>query len=47
MRGCPVPDAANVATAVPARTASAAEVVLRVAGLRKLYGKNEVVRGLS
>jgi len=47
MRGCPVPDAANVAPAVPARTASAAEVVLRVAGLRKLYGKNEVVRGLS
>ena len=47
MRGCPVPDAANVATAVPARTASAAEVVLRVAGLRKFYGKNEVVRGLS
>ena len=43
-----MPDAAHLAPAAgTARRAIASEVVLRVAGLRKFYGKNEVVRGLS
>ena len=42
-----MPDAAHLAPADRRETAIASEVVLRVAGLRKFYGKNEVVRGLS
>jgi lipooligosaccharide transport system ATP-binding protein len=42
-----VPDAARTPVDVPAGRVDGADVVLRVAGLRKFYGKNEVVRGLS
>ena len=46
-----MPDAAHPAVQSPpgpgARSAHGAEVVLRVEGLRKSYGANEVVRGLS
>jgi lipooligosaccharide transport system ATP-binding protein len=46
-----VPDAANPtarsAPAADARPAHGPELVLRVEGLRKSYGSNEVVRGLS
>ena len=39
--------AAPVTSAVDARASDARDVVLRVAGLRKRYGDQEVVRGLS
>jgi lipooligosaccharide transport system ATP-binding protein len=42
-----VPDAARTPVEAPAGRVDAPDVVLRVAGLRKFYGKNEVVRGLS
>ena len=42
-----MPDAARLASAATAAPANGADVVLRVAGLRKFYGRNEVVRGLS
>jgi lipooligosaccharide transport system ATP-binding protein len=45
MNGVALPDIAHAP--VTARTASADAVVLRVAGLRKRYGQQEVVRGLS
>ncbi len=45
----PLPDARPRGTSAGASTGGAGvrDVVLRVAGLRKLYGANEVVRGLS
>ena len=42
-----MPDASQLAPVRGAPPAVAADVVLRVAGLRKLYGSNEVVRGFS
>ena len=42
-----MPDAAPTAQAAGDVRVNGADVVLRVAGLRKFYGKNEVVRGLS
>ncbi len=42
-----MPDASLTAAAVDARAVARGDVVLAVAGLRKLYGGNEVVRGLS
>jgi lipooligosaccharide transport system ATP-binding protein len=42
-----VPDAARTPVEAPAGRVDGSDVVLRVSGLRKLYGKNEVVRGLS
>ena len=44
-----MPDAAtrSAAAAAAASSAGCRDVVLRVAGLRKFYGSNEVVRGLS
>ncbi len=42
-----MPDAAHAPAASRARADMRAEVVLAVAGLRKFYGGNEVVRGLS
>ena len=40
-------DVAPPADAAPPRAGARADVVLRVDGLRKFYGENEVVRGLS
>ncbi len=42
-----VPDAAGALRETGVRHGADANVVLRVAGLRKFYGANEVVRGLS
>lgn len=42
-----MPDASLPAAVADRRTAARADVVLAVAGLRKFYGANEVVRGLS
>ena len=42
-----MPDVAQRADVAPPRTGARADIVLRVDGLRKFYGKNEVVRGLS
>ena len=42
-----MPDVAPPADAAPPRAGARADVVLRVDGLRKFYGENEVVRGLS
>jgi len=42
-----MPDASLTPSAVDTRAALHREVVLSVAGLRKFYGSNEVVRGLS
>ena len=42
-----MPDAARPAPAAGALCADGADVVLRVADLRKFYDGNEVVRGLS
>ena len=42
-----MPDAAHAPAAGRARADTRADVVLAVAGLRKFYGGNEVVRGLS
>ena len=42
-----MPDASLTAAAVAPHEAARREVVLCVAGLRKFYGSNEVVRGLS
>ncbi len=42
-----MPDASLPAVAAERRAAARADVVLAVAGLRKFYGTNEVVRGLS
>jgi len=42
-----VRDVAPPADAAPPRAGARADVVLRVDGLRKFYGENEVVRGLS
>jgi len=42
-----VPDAARAPVEAPTVGVDGPDVVLRVAGLRKFYGKNEVVRGLS
>jgi lipooligosaccharide transport system ATP-binding protein len=42
-----VPDAARPAPTADTNRASGSDVVLRVSGLRKFYGSNEVVRGLS
>ena len=42
-----MPDAAQLVSGTIDARANSADVVLRVAGLRKFYGKNEVVRGLS
>ena len=42
-----MPDVAPPADAAPPRAGAPADVVLRVDGLRKFYGENEVVRGLS
>ena len=42
-----MPDAANQAHTTHPRIESRTDVVLRVDGLRKFYGANEVVRGLS
>jgi lipooligosaccharide transport system ATP-binding protein len=47
VRECPVPDAARTPVEATAVRVDGPDVVLRVAGLRKFYGKNEVVRGLS
>jgi lipooligosaccharide transport system ATP-binding protein len=47
VQGCLVPDAAQPAPAATALRTNGVDVVLRVAGLRKFYGSNEVVRGLS
>ena len=46
-RWFPVPDAANHLPETGPRAGADANVVLRVAGLRKFYGADEVVRGLS
>src|SRR5215470_19869066 len=43
----PVRDAGSRPDAAPAHAATKNDVVLRVTGLRKFYGSNEVVRGLS
>ena len=42
-----MPDAEQPAAAATSIRANGADVVLRVVGLRKFYGSNEVVRGLS
>src|ERR1044072_4042997 len=42
-----MPDASLTPSAVDTRAALHREVVLSVAGLRKFYGSNEVVRGLA
>ena len=42
-----MPDAANLPEANQPRPPTRTDVVLRVEGLRKFYGTNEVVRGLS
>jgi len=42
MRWFPVPDAANRRPGAGARPGANADVVLRIAGLRKFYGTNEM-----